>query len=573
MKNKKESKHNKLSLKSILVDSALLLTGVLFFILSNPNFIFSKGLGILSWFAYIPVFLLVSRCSIKSVWGYGALYGGLSYCGYVYWLTNYSPAGLIAIVAYFAVLYSLLFICLKAGDLICGKNGWIIQWLILTGFDYLRTLGFVGFNYGILAYTQWQFIHLIQICNVIGIFGLNSILIFCSAIFYNFIQRIVDRKETVLKFESNHTLYENKSHISYVNNFESAMKMTSQKDNLIALAVIVVVLCGSLIYGFVSVKESVDEPFITVGAVQHNENPKDNGIEVYRQNAEELMRITTEMLYKEPSVELVVWPETAIVPAIVYQFNTHRDEGRYGLVSSVLEYVKDRKPAFVIGNGHIVVNKSKTAKINYNSALFFNDKNKLFPPEPEIYSKNHLVPFTEYFPYEKNFPELYKILSANNMMWTPGNNLEVFECNSLKFSTPICFEDTFPDICRKMYKKGARAFVNLSNDAWSESEACQYQHLSMAVFRSAENKIPSVRSTTSGQTCIINQYGKVIEEAKPFEKTYVTGKLQIVREDRKPTVYNVTGDVFPIAAIISAVLMLIIHSIQCIIKKSTKNGK
>ena len=129
------------------------------------------------------------------------------------------------------------------------------------------------------------------------------------------------------------------------------------------------------------------------------------------------------------------------------------------------------------------------------------------------------MPFSEYFPFDKILPTVYNNLVENGShFWTPGERIEIFECGGIKFSTPVCFEDTFPQIPSKMKLAGSEMLVNLSNDSWSHSEACQRQHLAAAVFRSAENRIPSVRSTCSGQTCVIDADGRVLCELEPFSE-------------------------------------------------------
>ena len=165
------------------------------------------------------------------------------------------------------------------------------------------------------------------------------------------------------------------------------------------------------------------------------------------------------------------------------------------------------------------------------------------------------------------FPLLYvKLLNGNSHMWEKGDEYTVFDYRGLKFSTPICFEDTFSTICRQMVLNGSRCFFNLSNDSWSNSLPCQRQHLSMAVFRSVENRVPSVRSTASGVTCIINQNGKVEKSAPEFCQAYVIGKIPVIT-DGQPTLYTKTGDIAGMGAAGLALLILIIQSITVIIKK------
>ena len=46
--------------------------------------------------------------------------------------------------------------------------------------------------------------------------------------------------------------------------------------------------------------------------------------------------------------------------------------------------------------------------------------------------------------------------------------------------------------------------------------------ISMAVFRSAESRIPTIRSTASGVTCYVDSTGRVVEEANAFIKEQVS---------------------------------------------------
>ena len=150
-------------------------------------------------------------------------------------------------------------------------------------------------------------------------------------------------------------------------------------------------------------------------------------------------------------------------------------------------------------------------------------------------------------------------------MWEKGDEYTVFDYRGLRFSTPICFEDTFSSICRQMVMNGSRCFFNLSNDSWSKSIACQRQHLSMAVFRCVENRVPAVRSTASGVTCIINQYGLIEKRAPEFCQAYVIGKVPLVSEDNK-TLFTRTGDVAGIAEAALGVFILLMQSFIVIIK-------
>ena len=77
----------------------------------------------------------------------------------------------------------------------------------------------------------------------------------------------------------------------------------------------------------------------------------------------------------------------------------------------------------------------------------------------------------------------------------------------------------------------------------------------MAVFRCAENRVPAVRSTASGQTCIVDRTGKILCEAEPFTETYLTGMMPAADDTAGKTLYNKTGDVLAIFFVAAALLV------------------
>ena len=119
---------------------------------------------------------------------------------------------------------------------------------------------------------------------------------------------------------------------------------------------------------------------------------------------------------------------------------------------------------------------------------------------------------------------------------------------------------------RRFVNAGAQAFVNLSNDAWSKSLACQYQHLSMAVFRSVENRVPTVRSTTTGQTCIIDPNGRILAMAEPFVETYLVGSIPVLDKTEK-TVYTRLGDYVGVIFALVAILLLLAGLLARMLRK------
>lgn len=543
----------------------LSLLSALVFFLAHPNPIIKTGLSFLGFFIYLPVLFIINKADFKTVWFFGGLYGSLSYGLYAFWLHNFNSWGLLlACFAYFYIL-AILFLLLKLIDKLFNKNAWLVQFLLICVYEYVKTLGFLGFSYGVTAYSQWQNSYMIQICDLIGVFGLNLFVIFPSAFIYSLLDKREKRK-VILNSKQFELSFDKHSNLSHFAKKEEALKLTDLRSTLIWGAIWVVFIISFYIYGFVDIKAKSDYKTVKVLAVQNNEDPWKNGIDEYARNIQNSKELTEEAFELNSDIDFVIWSETSVVPSILYHYYKLTDTRRFNLVYSLLNYIENTDAVFVIGNGH--EEDCQDGKKLYNSVQVYEPGKNVIPPDPDLYFKIHLVPLSESFPYKKQFPLIYKILSSgNNHLWESGQEYKVFNYRGLSFSTPICFEDTFGDDCRHYVINGARCFFNLSNDGWSKSRACQYQHLAMSVFRSVENRIPSVRSTATGETCIIDQNGQIKKMAADFCKSYVIGQVDVMDSSFNPSVYTLCGDIFGKAEILLLSVILIIQILNVIIKK------
>lgn len=550
---------SKKSFCNFLQNLWLVILSSFFMFLSHPNFIFKDGLGFFAFVIYLPILICVHRAFFKNQFFLGFIFGFLSYALYSNWMfIPYREFYFIVIFSY-GFLYALVFALLKILDKLFSKNGWIIQSLFLCSFEFLKTKGFLGLSYGVTAYSQWKNLYFIQICDVIGVYGLNAVLIFFSAILYSIIQKKIDRKN----FHKREILNLQKNEINfnqYLKN-EDFLKRFSLKNSIFALCLWFSAFTGIYIYGFIKVKTKSDYESVKITLIQNNENSWQDGIDVYSKNVSKLIQLSEESLEFYENTNIIIWPETSVVPAIVYNYNNSKDAHRHQLIKNLLNFINEKNCAFVIGNGHF-----ENGKI-YNSSLIFYPKKNVIPPNPEIYSKIHLVPFSEYFPFKKRFPKIYKWLLKNGLTdWEKGKDYKVFEYKNFNFSTLICFEDTYPELARKLYKNGAKCFISLSNDSWAKSYACQNQHLAIALFRSVENRVPFVRCATSGKSCFINSNGQIEKEAPEFCETYITYDVPIIK-NQKATINSFIGDFFGYAETFLTIVLLIIQIFIVIMNK------
>lgn len=509
------------------------------FAIANPGFIAVKGISLVAWIYYVPVFFVIKKSSFKLVWLYGALYGALSFSLYIYWMAlRHYTAGFLVVVSVYFFYYAAVFLLMKLADKFFCERGWILQSALLVFAEYFRTTGFLGVNYGVSGYTQWQHPLVLAVARLGGVWAVSALLIFCSGVIFKI-------------------FYDAFSSVPAKNKLGFSDLFVSCKKHIVAVAVFCACLAGCLIYGVAVQKNWDDMDSVRVAAIQNNTDPWMGGLPAYVADVENLKQLTDKALAEDDSIKLVVWSETAVVPSVVLHYTQRRDRARFDMIKSLLEYIDEKKAVFVFGNDHAVPNSAHD-RDDYNSVLVFTPQKNVIPPQPEIYSKQHLVPFTEYFPWEKELPKIYEMLLAGDThLWTPGDEPTVFRAAGLAFSTPVCFEDTFGNDCRAMVLAGARAIVNLSNDAWSKSQACQNQHLAMAILRCVENAVPAVRSTASGETCFVTPNGAIYARAKPFALDYAIGDVPVLPDDMSFTLYTKYGDWLPkICAAIYAVCII-----------------
>lgn len=531
---------------------SLLVISIILFALPQPNLLTVQGIPFLAYFALVPVFLLVRFVSWKTVWLFGIAYGVGAYCLFTYWLATFHPLGIFVISFMYGLYLMVAFPLLKAAASLFPKWGWLVQGVVWCAYDFVKTLGFSGFHYGVLSYSHWRWTPLIQIVDVVGVWGLDALITFTSAWFTAV---IVDA-------------YRNRDVEGCGCRFRALVRAlpAACRGHWISGCCWLVVFAGVLVYGFVFPVDYSQEPQVEVALIQQNSDPWVGGMTAYQRDLRTLMRLSDQALAQNPQVDFVVWPETAFVPRIAWHYRHRYERDKFQLVQELLQYL-DRAPVpFVIGNDHGVDGVGNRI-LDYNAVLLFKPGENTLPPTPDIYGKMKLVPFTEYFPFDKQFPQLYQmLLNGDTHMWEPGVEPVVFEVDGLRFSTPICFEDTFGFVGRRFVNAGAQVFVNLSNDAWSKSLACQYQHLSMAVFRSVENRVPTVRSTTTGQTCIIDPNGRILAMAEPFVETYLVGSIPVLDKTEK-TVYTRLGDYVGVIFALAAILLLLAGLLARMLRK------
>ncbi len=535
------------NLGTVCSEVVLLLVAAFLLAMAHPSFISDNGFGFLAFIALIPVFAVLRNSSWKVASLYGFLFGFTYYAIFNYWLTTFHPYAILIVTIIKAVEMVLLFTALKAVDswfskILQGKLSKLIplfQALIWVAYSYLSQGWFAGYPYGTIAYALYRYKVLIQIADLFGIWGLNFMLVLPQAFLGAWVCDYYSKTKTQT----------------------SEGLLQHLKANKILVILYLILLIAQIVYGIITLnfwQNAEEDNTFKVATVQHNADSWKGGYATYKKNFLNLKRMSQEAALENP--DLIIWSETAFVPSVDWYTNYPYEGDDEGSTFDYLRQIQELVDEFVefgtqlgipllTGNPSGVIKDESQPpydeegnwnKTDYNTVILFDDGEI-----KQTYRKQHLVPFTEHFPYEKQLPWLYNLLKANDYhWWEKGTESVVFETsNGIKFSTPICFEDVYGDICANFVSSGADLIVNMTNDSWSGAVSAERQHMAMAVFRSVENRRTTIRGTNSGITCLITPDGTIQGEMEPFKMGWKIWEVPVYSsESYGTTLYTQTVD-------------------------------
>ena len=488
------------SLRTLCSEVLVLLASAFVLAASFPGFLTDDGIAPLVFVALIPVFMVIRNTTWRCVWFHGFLFGLVYYFFFNYWLKGFHALAIVIAPVIKGGEMLLLFLALKAIDEAFPKKGYILKGAVWAAYAYLAENWFAGYPYGNIVYALYPYPVLYQIADITGIWGIICLMVFPQAAAADYLYPWVMGKRGSFRLWL--------------------------KSNLIPLIIWALLAVASIIYGIFSLaywEDRTPSSTMRVACVQHNHDSWKGGYNTYRSNFNNLKRYTTESLVTDP--DLVIWSETAFVPSVAWH-TTYDAKGTvwediHDLTIDFVEYAESIGVPLLTGNPKSVIadpslppydEDGNKNSVEYNTVILFQDG--------EIkgeYIKQHLVPFTEHFPYEKQLPWLYNLLkSMDYNWWIPGTEPTVFELNGVHFSTPICYEDSFGVLNAEYVANGAEVIINMTNDNWSKKPSAEWQHAEIAAFRSVETRKAMVRGTNSGITCLIVPTGEIQDPMKPF---------------------------------------------------------
>jgi apolipoprotein N-acyltransferase len=371
---------------------------------------------------------------------------------------------------------------------------------MLRGRLFNGTPFFIGNPWGLIGYSQADWLPMVQIASLTGIYGVSFVVVCVNAA------------------------------VAELWIWRSDWNGRSGAGGAKGLALATFPAVASLIYGIVTLASADREletwPATSVAIAQGNVSMSSQWrSDNYGRNLETYLRLTLEAS-RNGKPEIVFWPESAMTFFL-------EDEPRYaGAIARVL----------AAENVELVAGGPRS--IPGNAPSYFNSIYTL-APDGAIrgrYDKQYLVPFAEYFPLkidllERNFGRV--------RFFSPGDSTKPIPTRAGPAGVVVCNETMLPEVVGDRVRAGATYLVNPSNDTWISAEKYVEQQFDIAVVRAIEQRRYLVRASTSGPSAVIDAYGRSAKRTAAQERQILSAE---VRTQRARSVYGRLGDLFAIAS-------------------------
>ncbi|MFQ5731403.1 MAG: apolipoprotein N-acyltransferase [Planctomycetaceae bacterium] len=479
--------------------------------------------GPLAWVALVPLLLLV-RIPERTRWMYAA-----TACGGVLWMvaclqwmrlgdpTMY--AAWLALGTYCG-LYVPVFVAVARTAVHRFRVPFTLAVpAVWVGLEFIRAHFLTGFSWYYLGHTQYAWLELIQISDLVGAYGVSFLVAMTAAVLAGLVPRAVFVKLRLVS-------------AIQADRIENGIA----RKQVVSVAACLALFAAALSYGHVRRSQANFQPGPRVALIQGNyvtsakHDPTKIGEIFVNHRAMTGMAVTY-----QPDV--VIWPETMyrdplkVILPVMTDDDIRRvagvPEDRAAEVRKSAENTEkmlvDRSleagAAMVIGLETLELGPDRPR--HYNSAAFLTPAGGLV----NRYDKLHRVPFGEFIPMQKQFPWLIHFTPFTKGFGVEtGEQAAVFEykgrTGTHRGAPIICFEDTVPHLVRNVLNAGAMAdeqgrkpdyLINLTNDGWFHGSAELDQHLITAAFRSVEYRTPMVRAVNTGISAVIDGDGAVVE--------------------------------------------------------------
>jgi len=457
----------------------------------------------LAWIAPVPLMLLVRLVQPTRRMYVACYLGGLAFfLPALQWMRLGDPAMYLAwglLAAYLAFSFPIFVAVTRVAVHRFGVPLAIAAPAVWVGLDYAKAHVMTGFAWYFLAHTQYRWLELIQISDLVGAYGVTFVMALAAAALAGVVP------ECWFQFPKP----------------GFAVIPPRITPVFVSLAVCIAVLG----YGFVRRHQAIFEAGPRVALIQGNfiaslRIPDED----YNKTFQTHLKLTAYAVREQPDV--IIWPEGMVrwplmsAPPELSAEELRQREPRVppdlwrdtGIRDALVRESQRTGAAMIYGIE--CVDLSDDGLRTSNSAVFVR-------PDTGVagrYDKIHLVPFGEYLPFQRALPWLIHFTPyPAGFGLTPGQHAAVFEYRNWRMAPVICFEDTVPHLVRQIVgadghrERPVDLIVNLTNDGWFRGSSELDQHLITAAFRAVECRTPVVRAVNTGISAVIDGDGAILD--------------------------------------------------------------
>lgn len=482
---------------------------------------------LLAWAALVPLIGALNGTRPGEALRRGLVFGIVHFASLLYWLVptmviyGHLPWPLaIGILFLFACVLSLLAAAPVAAavGLAAGTPGRLLLLfpVFWVGAEYLRSFLFTGFPWELLGYSQYRRLHLIQVSDIFGVYGLSGLIALTNAALFLAALRA-------------------RGGVWYGRPVSLPLAIAGLAAAGLGLALTV----GYALWRIPAVdREAQSAPTVRVAAIQGNIEQSQKWDPAFqRATIERYLRRSREALAQAP--ELIVWPESAAP----FYFPVEAAPTRM-----VREGIAAIGVHFLIG--------APAVELVDGRPVYFNSAFLVAPSGEPLgrYDKAHLVPYGEYTPYKEYLPFLGKMVEHVGD-FAAGERGRTLAGGGWRLGVQICYEIIFPPLAAAQVKNGANLIVTITNDAWYGTTAGPYQHFSLAVLRAVENRRAVVRAANTGISGFIDPAGRILEATPLMTEAAVVRPLPLMEG---LTAYHRIGDAAAAACLGASLLAAIV---------------
>ena len=531
---------------------------IMAFAIQNEFLLF--GSPVLGLFALVPLYLALADCdSFKKA---GLLTALQMLCTHVFtsfWLGNFKDVAVFtlgattAVYAVFGYFLGGLFFApfyLTHKDALAERSGLkpfnvparvLLFAALWTIYEWKKSIGFLAYPWGTLVMSAWKWKLVTQIVDITGTWGISFLFALFNAL-------IAEGLSVFARGGERYSApFASTGASAYTRGATRVVSFSYARTAAFCLLLFML----ACIYGICrytetripvkTVRTVLVQPNFNSWLSEQGENALEDAIELTRDQLNDAQN-----LVDKPDV--ILWSESVLPSALPNALTFY--EG-YPESDPLLPFITENGVPLITGSPVEVTAMGGEERVaggirEFNNAAVYFDKEGSWRA---FYGKIQLVPFAEVIPYADTrwMQTLMQTIAGFSSGWTPGKAFTVFDlplkAGSVKAGTPICFEDAFPSVCRKLFFAGSEVFFNLTNDEWSKTASAEIQHFAIASYRAQEFRTTLVRCTNAGFTSITDPAGRLLYSLPLFEKT--AGTYDVPIYERTVTAYARFGDWLP----------------------------